>query len=80
MRDCRCANPATHAARRWNSACTPQLRMTITMGDLVCEIYEAYGRQLHDDRLAAIATEVRLVELAIPAPGSRRKAPRHRAK
>jgi hypothetical protein len=54
--------------------------MTITMGDLVCEIYEAYGRRLHDDRLAAVATEVRLVELGIPAQGRRRKAPRHRAK
>lgn len=49
--------------------------MTITMGDLVCEIYEAYGRRLHDDRLAAVATEVRLVELGIPSRGRRRKTP-----
>ena len=54
-------------------------RMTITIGQLVQEIYEAYGRQLRDDELAAVATEVRVAELAIPAPERRRRHPRRTA-
>lgn len=39
--------------------------MTITMGQLVSQIYEAYGRELGDPQLAAVATEVRIAELRV---------------
>jgi hypothetical protein len=37
--------------------------MTITMGQLVAALFDAYDRKLHDEQLAAIATEVRISEL-----------------
>jgi hypothetical protein len=37
--------------------------MMITMGQLVVTLLDAYGRSLHDDKLAAMATEVRIAEL-----------------
>lgn len=37
--------------------------MTITMGQLVCDLYAKYERELHDEQLAAVATEVRVSEL-----------------
>jgi hypothetical protein len=37
--------------------------MTITMGQLVTALFDAYDRKLHDEQLAAVATEVRISEL-----------------
>jgi hypothetical protein len=37
--------------------------MTITMGDLVSTLFEVYDDELHDQHLAAVATQVRLNEL-----------------
>jgi hypothetical protein len=37
--------------------------MTITMGDLVSELFDSYDRALRDPKLAAVATQVRLTEL-----------------
>ena len=37
--------------------------MTITMEQLVVTLFNSYGRSLHDDELAAVATEVRITEL-----------------
>jgi hypothetical protein len=37
--------------------------MTITMEQLVVTLLDAYDRSLHDEELAAVATEVRIVEL-----------------
>jgi len=48
--------------------------MTITMGELVSTLFEVYDDELHDRRLAAVATQVRLVELL-----SHRSRPQRRA-
>jgi hypothetical protein len=37
--------------------------MTITLEQLVVTLFDAYGRSLHDEKLAAMATEVRIAEL-----------------
>ena len=37
--------------------------MTITMGQLVSTLFDVYDSELHDEQLAAVATQVRLVEL-----------------
>lgn len=58
--------------------------MTITMGQLVSEVYEAYERRYHDKELAAIATQVTVDDLMrvsrerrhVPAE----RAPRHHAR
>jgi len=49
--------------------------MTITMEQLVVTLFDAYGCSLHDDDLAAMATEVRIAELL----GQRARARRRRA-
>jgi hypothetical protein len=46
------------------------LPMTLTIGQLVSTLFDAYDRELHDERLAAVATQVRIVELT-----SRRSRP-----
>jgi phosphoribosylamine-glycine ligase len=47
--------------------------MTITMGDLVSTLFDVYDQELHDQHLAAVATQVRIVELL-----SRRSRPQRR--
>lgn len=42
--------------------------MTITMGDLVSTLFDVYDDELHDRQLAAVATQVRLVELLSDRP------------
>jgi hypothetical protein len=37
--------------------------MTITMEQLVVMLFDSYDRSLHDEQLAAVATEVRIAEL-----------------
>jgi hypothetical protein len=37
--------------------------MMITMGQLVSELFDTYDREFHDEKLAAIATQVRITEL-----------------
>jgi hypothetical protein len=48
---------------------------TTTMGQLVCELYARFERQLRDPELAAVATQVRLAELLEPSPRARRAHP-----
>jgi hypothetical protein len=50
--------------------------MTITMGQLVCELYAKYERELGDEQLAAVATEIKVTELLEGVP--RRRRPRAR--
>ncbi len=49
--------------------------MTITMGQLVCELYTKYERELHDEQLAAVATAIKMNELL---EGMRRRRLRSR--
>ena len=51
--------------------------MTITMGQLVSDLYAKYERELHDEELAAVATEIRVAELLETMP-RRRARPRKR--
>ena len=37
--------------------------MTITLGQLVSDLFARYERELHDPELAAVATQVRVAEL-----------------
>jgi hypothetical protein len=37
--------------------------MTITMGQLVSQFFETYDREFNDEELAAVATQVRIMEL-----------------
>lgn len=37
--------------------------MTITVGQLVSQFFTTYDREFHDEELAAIATQVRIMEL-----------------
>jgi hypothetical protein len=46
--------------------------MTITIGQLVSTLFDAYDRELHDERLAAVATQVRIAELLARTPQRRR--------
>lgn len=46
--------------------------MTTTMGQLVSEIFTAYDRELGDQELAAVATQVRLSELLTASARARR--------
>jgi hypothetical protein len=48
------------------------LVMTITMGQLVAQFFEAYDREFHDEELAAVATQVRIAELLEKKPRTRR--------
>lgn len=54
--------------------------MTITMGQLVSEIFDAYDRELQDAELAAVATQVRISELLVSNPQPARRQPRRRSK
>jgi hypothetical protein len=51
--------------------------MTITMGQLVSDLYAKYERELHDEELAAVATEIKVSELLESMP-RRRARPRKR--
>jgi hypothetical protein len=51
--------------------------MTITLGQLVCDLFARYERELHDEHLAALATQARLVELLEHTTRGRR--PRRRS-
>ena len=50
--------------------------MTITMGQLVSDLFAHYVRELHDPELAAVATQVRIAELVESAPREPRRRPR----
>lgn len=52
--------------------------MTITLGQLVSTLFDVYDRELHDERLAAVATQVRIAEILARSPRQRR-APRKAA-
>ena len=43
-------------------------RMTLTIGQLVSTLFDAYDRELNDERLAAVATQVRIVEFMARKP------------
>jgi hypothetical protein len=45
--------------------------MTTTVGQLICDLYAKYERELHDEHLAAVATEVRVSELLEHTPRRR---------
>ena len=51
----------------------PTTGMTITMGQLVSTLFDAYDRELHDEQLAAVATQVRLVEILSRASRPQRR-------
>lgn len=56
------------------------LRMMLTIGQLVSTLFDVYDRELHDERLAAVATQVRIVELMARRPRPQRsRAERHAA-
>ncbi len=61
-----CVLPADLEAAELEHRLQQRAPMTITMGQLVSQIYEAYGRELGDPQLAAVATEVRIAELRVP--------------
>lgn len=62
----------------WSVHCP--MSMTITMGQLVSTLFDVYDDELHDKQLAAIATQVRIVELLSGKPrAQRRVAPRKAA-
>jgi len=46
--------------------------MTITLGQLVSDLYGLYERELHDSHLAAVATQVKVAEI-LEATGRERK-------
>jgi hypothetical protein len=53
--------------------------MTTTVGQLVSQFFESYDREYHDEEIAAVATQVRIMDLlertrrvrARPAPQRR---------
>lgn len=45
--------------------------MTTTVGQLISDLYAKYERELHDEHLAALATEVRVCELLEQSPRRR---------
>jgi hypothetical protein len=56
-----------------------ETRMTISMGQLVAALMDAYDGKLHDERLAAVATQVRLAELFHQRARARRATVSRRA-
>jgi hypothetical protein len=55
------------------------LDMTITMGQLVSEVFEAYERRYGDTELAAVATEVTVDDIMRTARRPRRSTARRGA-
>ena len=54
--------------------------MIITMGQLVSQFFDAYDREFHDEKLAAVATQVRIAELLDRKPRAcQARAPRRSA-
>jgi hypothetical protein len=45
--------------------------MTITVGQLVSDLYAKYERELHDEHLAAVATQIKVTELLESHPRRR---------
>jgi hypothetical protein len=45
--------------------------MTITIGQLVSQFFETYDREFHDAEIAAVATQVRIMELLGRPRGAR---------
>ncbi len=45
--------------------------MTTTMGQLISDLYAKYERELHDEHLAAVATQIRMCELMDSGPRAR---------
>jgi hypothetical protein len=54
---------AKERACRWNERCNWLRPMTTTMGQLVSDLFARYERELHDPKLAAVATQIMLAEL-----------------
>ena len=50
--------------------------MTITMGQLVSDLFAKYERELHDEQLAAVATEIKVTELLEGLPRRRSRSRR----
>ena len=48
--------------------------MTITPGQLVASLFDAYDRSLHDEELAAVATQVCIAELLDQSARARRES------
>jgi hypothetical protein len=46
--------------------------MRTTIGQLVSTLFDVYDDELHDERLAAVATQVRIVELTARKPRTQR--------
>ncbi|MGE0395315.1 MAG: hypothetical protein AB7T06_01210 [Kofleriaceae bacterium] len=53
--------------------------MTMTIGQLVASLFANYDRKLHDEELAAVATEIRVSELLSRKARSRRDGGRAKA-
>jgi hypothetical protein len=53
--------------------------MTITMEQLVVTLFDSYDRRMHDEKLAAVATEVRITELLEQSARARRARTLRRA-
>ena len=58
--------PPSGTRHAWSSC------MTITMEQLVVTLFDSYDRRLHDEKLAAVATEVRITELLEQSARARR--------
>jgi hypothetical protein len=57
----------------WAGTSPAMLRpMTITIGQLVSDLFTRYEREFHDEGLAAVATQVRIAELVRPTVRGRR--------
>jgi hypothetical protein len=52
--------------------------MTITVGQLISTVFDAYDRSLGDEKLAAVATEIELSELLAHSSLARRRVRSHR--
>ncbi len=69
--------PEAPSLARGTPAALHVTTMTITMGQLVSDLYAKYERELHDEELAAVATEIKVSELLESMP-RRRARPRKR--
>jgi hypothetical protein len=67
-------DPARSALARGGMRRATRAFMTTTIGHLVSQLFETYDGELHDEELAAVATQVRLTEL-LERTGARNGAP-----
>jgi len=66
--------PEAPSLPRGTTAAVHVTTMTITMGQLVSDLYAKYERELHDEELAAVATEIKVAELLEGMPRRRARA------